>query len=156
MCPVGGGNPAFSGYVICSTYLRCFESETVCKGISTQNIVPVYQNRGRREGKARYLGLICPVLRWSETSVAFRWIRPWKSYLKHRKEAFQRKSDFSLRSFAKCPMWTDLPQEEKPWWALGVGIYFKGSGKQASEIIVIFLLFFLVFLVWHTFKSYYV
>lgn len=45
----------FAGYVICSAYLRCFERETVCKGISTQNIVPVvYQDRGRGKGKAIY------------------------------------------------------------------------------------------------------
>lgn len=56
MCPVGGGNPAFSWYVICRAYLRYFERETVCEGISTQNIVPVvYQNRKRGEGKAIYL-----------------------------------------------------------------------------------------------------
>lgn len=53
MYPFGGGNPAFSGYVICRAYLRCLERETLCKGISTQNIVPVvYQDRGRGEGKA--------------------------------------------------------------------------------------------------------
>lgn len=50
-------------------------------------------------------------------------------------------------------MWTDLLQKEKPWWALGVvGIYFKGPGKQASEMII-FILFFLFFLVWHILRA---
>lgn len=114
--------PCISGYVICSAYLRCFKRKTMCKGVSTQNIVPVvYQNRGRGEGKAMYLGWICLVLRWSETSDAFRWIKPWKSYLKHRKEAIWRLH----WELCKMPHMNRPAQEEKPWWALGVGICLK-------------------------------
>lgn len=90
-----------------------------------------------RRGKSNISsGFIHLVLGWSKTSDAFSGSRPWKSYPKYRKERFLRKSDFSLKSFLKCSVWTDLPQEEEPWWALGVmGIYFKGPGKQASEMM---------------------
>lgn len=132
-----------------------WKADTVQRNFYTKHCACCLPGQRERRGERNiFSGLICPVLRWSETSDAFRGSRPCKCYLKHRKEAFQRKSDFSLKNFVKRPMWADLPQEEKSWWALGVEINFKGPGKQASEMIIIFLLFFLFFLVWHTFKSY--
>lgn len=62
MYPVGGGNPAFSGYVIRSAYLRCFEREKCVKEFLHKTLCLLFagtEGEEREKQYIRWLNLPC-------------------------------------------------------------------------------------------------